>query len=925
MKIRGLFLAALPLLSLLQVASVVAQIAPRSAPANVGQVASLTGRVPAVPLVTHDPYFSVWSMADKLTDAPTKHWTGADQPLTGIVRIDGKSFRFCGNNPSDVPPLPQMRNEITPTRTIYTFEGEGVRLKVTFTSPLLPDNIEVMSRPVTYISFEPSSTDGQVHRVSVYFDLAPHLTVNRPNQEVKASRTVVKGLDTVRTGTTAQPVLRKKGDDLRIDWGYAYLAVPEAAPRGSWAKIAANKLIQSGITTGQIATIVPATTRLDFAFNGSFPASDEAGKPHPAREAPVLAALCDFGEVGGPAKAGKPVVAKKQHLLLAYDDLFSINLMGRKLPPYWRRAGMDAAKLLQVAEREMPDLEKRCVAFDAELLRDAQATGGPAYARLVALAYRQAFAAHKIVADEKGRALQFSKENFSNGCIGTVDVIYPTAPLLLLLNPELLKGQLIPVLDYAASPRWKFPFAPHDLGTYPRATGQVYGGGELTEKDQMPVEESGNMLIVLAALARVDGNANFSKPYFPQIDKWAAYLKDKGLDPENQLCTDDFAGHLAHNTNLSLKAIVALGSYAVLCDYAGRKEQAELYRATAKDMAQKWAPMADDGDHYRLAFDRPGTWSQKYNIVWDKLLNLGLFDAVIARKEMAFYNGKLNPYGLPLDNRKGYTKLDWCVWTATLAADKAEFEKFVTPLDKFIRETPDRVPLTDWYETIEGKKSGFQARSVVGGVLIKYLADAALWKKYATRGGKVKPLPAGVKVLTEPASPDTNEEEISDVPEKPAGVLLVPTAQDDKNIQWRYTTTKPANGWEKPAFKGNEWQTGAGGFGTEGTPGAIVGTVWNSSDIWLRRTFALPASALTPQGRKQLYLWLHHDEDIDVYINGVPALSLNGYINTYAKFEISEAARAALKPSNNVLSVHCTQTGGGQFVDVGIGREAPTP
>src|SRR5687767_2537850 len=102
---------------------------------------SLTGRVPSVPLVAHDPYFSVWSAADKLTDASTKHWTGANQPLIGLIRINGKAFRFLGNAPADTPALPQVRREITPTRTIVTFEGEGVRLTVTFTSPLLPDDI----------------------------------------------------------------------------------------------------------------------------------------------------------------------------------------------------------------------------------------------------------------------------------------------------------------------------------------------------------------------------------------------------------------------------------------------------------------------------------------------------------------------------------------------------------------------------------------------------------------------------------------------------------------------------------------------------------------------------------------------------------------------------------------------------------------
>lgn len=852
--------------------------------------AALTGRVPAVPLVTHDPYFSVWSTTDKLTDQNTKHWTGAEQPLNGIVRIDNKAYRFCGSNPIDYPALPQINNEITPTSTIYTFEGQGVRLKVTFLSPQLPDDIEVTARPVTYINFEPSSTDGKSHRVSVYFDADARLAVNTPDQTVQAARANVQGLSAVRVGTTTQPILRRRGDNVRIDWGYAYLAAPQNSVRERWNN-SGTMAVQSGKVARQVVTIAPQSARAMFAQDGQFPAQETIA-PISAANSSVLAALCDFGVVGKTAKA--------QHLLLAYDDLYSIDFMGRQLRPFWRRTGWDAAQLLQNAEKDYASLQKRCAAFDAELVRDAQNVGGDSYARLITLAYRQTFAAHKIVADDQGRALHFSKENFSNGCIATVDITYPTAPFFLLLNPTLLEGQLKPVLDYAASPRWKWPFAPHDLGTYPQATGQVYGGGERTEDNQMPVEESGNMLILLAALAKVQGNANFSKPYWPLLQKWAAYLRDKGLDPENQLSTDDFAGHLAHNTNLSIKAIVALGAYAQLAQMLNMGEEARTYRAAAQDMAQKWGPMANDGDHYRLAFDRPGTWSQKYNLVWDKLLNLNLFSPDIAKKELAFYNTKFGPYGLPLDNRRGYTKLDWCVWTATLADSKAEFEKHVNPLERFFRSTPQRVPLSDWYETGDARQSGFQARSVVGGVFIKYLDDASLWKKWASRAGTVtltnKPTSRTIAVETQ---------------------VVVPSALDDQNISWRYTTRNPGDNWEKTAFSDNNWQTGRGGFGTQGTPNARIGTEWNTSDIWLRRKFTLPAT-ITPEMRRMLKLRMHHDEDAEVYINGILATRVEGYTSDYEFDAIENAALNSLQPGENLIAIHVRQTGGGQYIDAGL-------
>jgi hypothetical protein len=216
------------------------------------------------------------------------------------------------------------------------------------------------------------------------------------------------------------------------------------------------------------------------------------------------------------------------------------------------------------------------------------------------------------------------------------------------------------------------------------------------------------------------------------LQKWAAYLKEKGLDPENQLCTDDFAGHLAHNTNLSLKAIVALAGYAKLAGMLAHGDEAEEYRRAAKDMAARWQEMAADGDHYRLTFDKPGTWSQKYNLVWDKLLKYELFPKEVAAKEIAFYKTKQNKFGLPLDGRKAYTKLDWLVWTATMAERPEDFQALVAPTYDWMNQTTSRVPLTDWYDTVTGKQSGFQARSVVGGVFIKMLDDEAMWKKYAT-------------------------------------------------------------------------------------------------------------------------------------------------------------------------------------------------
>jgi hypothetical protein len=666
-------------------------------------------RPPAVPLIAHDPYFSTWSMSDQLTETPTRHWTGTDQPLAGLLRIDGSPYRFLGAGARQSAVMKQTSREVTPTRTIYKFEQAGVELTLTFLTPALPDDLDILSRPVTYVAFAVRSTDGRLHQVALYFDAPGLLAANVPEQRLTCSRARMPGLEVLRAGTAEQPVLAKSGDNLRIDWGYVYLAVPQA--------------------DGASTLITSQRTRDQFGASGQWPESDELDPPsQSSRYQTVLAAKFDLGSVGA--------APAERRVLLAYDDLFSIQYFHRNLRAWWRRNGATISDLLPAAAAEYEALAARCRRFDEELTADLVRAGGPRYAQVAILAYRQAFAAHKLVADIDNTPLLFSKENFSNGCIGTVDVTYPSAPQFLLLNPTLAKGLLTFIFEYARLPRWPWPFAPHDIGQYPLANGQVYGGGERTEQNQMPVEESGNMIILAAAVAQAEGNAEYARKHWGLLTKWAEYLRDKGMDPENQLCTDDFAGHLAHNANLSLKAIVALSAYGRLASMLGMQAEAAKYQALAQDYAKKWTEMAADGDHYRLAFDKPGTWSQKYNLVWDRILGLNLFPPEVARKEIAYYKTKQNKYGLPLDNRETYTKLDWILWTATLAERQEDFQALVDPVFDFLNESPSRVPMTDWYWTIEGKQRGFQARSVVGGVFIKMLADPALWKKWAARASR---------------------------------------------------------------------------------------------------------------------------------------------------------------------------------------------
>jgi hypothetical protein len=769
-------------------------------------------QMPAYPLISHDPYFSIWSFSDTITSSPTKHWTGADQSLIARVTVDGKNYRILGkegaryktvlpsseeethsvkyteSKPSgnwmkedyndsawktgeapfgdDVTfartkwispdlwtrrvfpavnhekgnlflkirhddnvevflngvniytlngwthkylyiPVPdsllkktgegnnilaihvantaaeqwldagllrqiestdqlaageQKQVTVTATRTIYDFVCGRVNVSMSFTSPLILNDLHLLSRPVSYISFQISSNDQRSHKIQLHFIASTGLAVNVPGQEVVSSKLSTASLNLLKAGTKDQPVLAKKGDDLRIDWGYLYVGAPKKEL--SVQKIAGKEL------------------RTDF------PLETVTGKP------------------------------KDHLLLLGYDDLYSIQYFHNNLKPWWKlEPGSSIEKEMDAALIQYPAILKKCDSADQRVYQDALAAGGEKYAKLCVAAYRQSVSAHKLVKSPDGDLLFLSKENFSNGCINTVDVTYPSAPLYLMYNPELLKGMLDGIFYFCESGRFGEPYAAHDLGTYPLANGQVYDEG-------MPVEESGNMIILTAAVVKKEGNAAYAEKHWKILLQWAKYLAQKGLDPADQLCTDDFAGHLARNANLSVKAIVALRCFGMMAKMIGEQFVANRYTNMAEGMVGQWMKLADAGDHYALTFNDKNTWSQKYNLVWDKVLDLHLFPDSVYQKEVKYYLGKQNAFGLPLDSRKTYTKSDWIMWTAALTDNRNDFEALVDPLYKYLTETPTRVPLSDWHETLDGKQVGFQARSVVGG----YFMEALYWQ-----------------------------------------------------------------------------------------------------------------------------------------------------------------------------------------------------
>ncbi len=620
-------------------------------------------RAPAVPLITIDPYFSVWSSDTTLNVSNTEHWTGKSNSIIGTVTVDGSRYLFLGYH-RDYHKINQVSLDIDALSTTAVFENEQIRLKAVFTSPVIADDYRLLTRPVTYLEVSYEILDGKEHTVSVNVAASEELCLDEGGQNDVITEAVeygkVKGM---RMGNTEQKPLNRSGDDVRIDWGYFYLMTDKAD-----AEISANKIWDD--VHINIASQLAPSEKLMYYF--------------------------------------------------AYDDIESIEYFGKHLRSYWNKDGQTILEAVDEAAGEYDEVTGRCKAFSEKLYSDALEAGGEKYAELLSLAYRQVIAAHKLVLDENGEILYISKECFSNGCAATVDVSYPSIPMFLLYNPELVKGMMRPVIRYAKSDAWVFDFAPHDVGQYPLVNGQVYGQNAL--KYQMPVEECGNMLVMDANVAIATGSADFAAEHLELLEGWCTYLIKYGADPEDQLCTDDFAGHLAHNCNLSLKAVMGLQGMAIITDMLGDADKSAFYRGEAEKMAANWMNTALNPDGTsNLAFDRPYTYSMKYNMVWDKVWKTGLFTQEFMDAEIADNKKHFNKYGMPLDSRADYTKSDWLVWTASMASERKDFEEYIAPLWKAYDESPSRVPMTDWYDTVSGRWVSFRHRTVQGGLFMRLL------------------------------------------------------------------------------------------------------------------------------------------------------------------------------------------------------------
>ncbi|KAF7306293.1 Ricin B-type lectin domain-containing protein [Mycena indigotica] len=685
---RALSLLALAALALVQ-----------SKPLNEKRATFAAVRPPAVPLAVRSPYLSTWSDSNTLVGSWPKFWTGSIKGWAAIARVDGLAYPIMGDPGQD--PIGSTGNAVqksltvTPTKSIYVMQAGAVEVTLTFLSPIEPDSTQLQSIPLSYLQIQARSTDGALHIVQIMVDISAEWANGDSSKvaswAVDSSVSVTGGnLQSFTVQTQSPTQFSETGD--YPNWGTVV-----------WSTLNANSLSwQSGDNAPTMRAAFVSNGRLSNLNNANFRAINNGW--------PIFAFSNNLNYVSS---------SPSQTLTYVIGHVRPQAITWQRSPvnAYWTNFWSNWQGMLQFFYNDLANAVSRSNALDNKIADAANAANGPNYEAIVALAARQAFGGVELVGSTSEPWLML-KEISSNGNMQTVDVIYPAAPILYYLNGDLIRLILNPHINYMSSGLWPRSYATHDLGSsYPNADGHNDGGGE-----EMPVEESANMLILVGMYLQNPTSQSDAKAWatthYNLFRGWAEFLVANTLYPDHQLTTDDFAGPISNATNLALKGIIGLGEMGRIANFVGKTGDALRYSSVAKQYTATWDAVSRDasGQYLNLAYGNTSTWSLKYNLFPDKLLGLNLIPANTIALEDAKYKTVMNTYGVPLDVRHTYTKVDWELWTAASANDASLRQSIVDGVYRFINTSPSRVPFSDWYDTVNGGANGFRARPVIGGM-----------------------------------------------------------------------------------------------------------------------------------------------------------------------------------------------------------------
>lgn len=675
--------------------------------ASAGAQSTFTpARPPAAPLAVKSPYLSTWLNVGSdggdggyLAGEWPVFWQNQITGWTGMIRVDGQTYTWMGLPGSTT--VNQTAFEYTSTKSIFTMNiQDKVEMNITFMSPITPTDYKRQSLVFSYLNVDVSSLDGKGHNVQVYADISA--------EWVSGDRDTIAQWD---YGTTDNVAYHKVYRQVPLDFS----EINQQGEWGSWYWATDD----SDDMTYQSGTDV--VVRGQFASNGTLSNSVDTNFRAISDNWPVFGFSSDLGTVNSSPVSTLFSLGLTQEEAVQFEGASAYGPVKSLWTSYFDTE-LDA---LSFFHNDFEDSSTLSGAFDSQVAKDSLAVGGDDYLTLTSLSARQVLASTQLAGTEDKMYL-FLKEISSDGNMNTVDIIFPAYPFFLYSNPELLKLVMEPLYENQEAGKYPNNYAMHDMGSaYPNATGHNDGNDE-----KMPLEECGNMVIMTLAYALKASDADYLNTHYDLLTKWTTYLVDDALYPANQISTDDFAGSLANQTNLALKGMIGIQAMSVIANLTGHSDDAANYSSIAHDYISKWQTLgiAKDANppHSTLSYGNDSSHGLLYNLYADAQLGLGLVPDSVYQMQSNFYPTVANQYGVALDTRHTWTKLDWQCFTAAISSSDTR-ATFFKDLSLWVNETPTNRPLTDLYDSVSGNypPTTFVDRPAVGGTFAPLLVTSS--------------------------------------------------------------------------------------------------------------------------------------------------------------------------------------------------------
>ncbi|RAK98793.1 DUF1793-domain-containing protein [Aspergillus ibericus CBS 121593] len=640
---------------------------------------------PSYPLAVRSPYLSAWMPSDQVRTLPyaePQFWAGQSLTWSVMARVNGQAYSLMGIKDPDenIRPAIVESAEYTATHSIFTLSAGSTIFTLDFFSPISPSSYLRQSLPFSYLTV--SVSYAAFKRIEIYSSIDGTWT-GRPQNTTR---------DFIITGCThvfslgVDDAIPFSEDNDMATWGEAVFASRSDSFRVSFASGKSEDVRSQFVRTGKLADKNP-----------------------PWVPGGVVALAHELGPVD-----------RLQSVTFAVGHVReeSINYLGKPYTGYYRYQHPKPHHAVSHFLKDYPAAHRESWALDMEMKIQANKAGGKRYADIVTLSARQAYGGIEVTIPndtlDTTDVLAFIKELSSDGNLNTVDVIMPAFPLYYTLNPDYIRLLLEPMMRYLATGRWQKPYVIHDMGThYPNATGH-----DNQQAEPMPIEECGNLLVLVLAYVRATGDTQWAAQYTDLLQGYADYLVDNGVDITEQLSSNDAAGALANETNLAIKAAVGIKAFGEL---TGRAEYSRIGQARADLFFTQGRGTDEEKTHFVLQYpDKPASWKIPYNLYPDVLLDLQTFPKGAYEMGSTFFKSVRAEYGVPLDNRQDWAKSDWNMWLAG-TMDSSTRAEFVDDLWTFMTNGKHNWPFSDRYVATSSKGNSpgvpvlCRARPTVGG------------------------------------------------------------------------------------------------------------------------------------------------------------------------------------------------------------------